>query len=50
MTYSRDFRSKVLAIRAQEKLSMAKVAKRFGIAVSSVMRWSTNIESIKKAS
>ena len=48
MTYSRDFRSKVLAIRAQEKLSMAKVAKRFGIAVSSVMRWSTNIESIKK--
>ena len=48
MTYSRDFRSKVLSVRAQEKLSMAKVAKRFGVALTSVMRWSNNIESIKK--
>lgn len=48
MTYSRDFRSKVLAVREQEKLSMAKIAKRFGIALTSVMRWSNNIESIKK--
>jgi transposase len=48
MTYSRDFRSKVLAVREQENLSMAKIAKRFGIALTSVMRWSNNIESIKK--
>ena len=48
MTYSRDFCNKVLAVRAQENLSMAKVAKRFGVALTSVMRWSNNIESIKK--
>lgn len=48
MTYSRDFRSKVLAVREQENLSMARIAKRFGIALTSVMRWSNNIESIKK--
>ena len=48
MTYSRDFRNKVLAVRAQENPSMAKVAKRFGVALTSVMRWSNNIESIKK--
>ena len=45
MTYSHDFRSKVLNIRKQESLSMAKVAKRFGISLTSVMRWSNNIES-----
>ena len=45
MTYSHDFRSKVLNIRKQESRSMAKVAKRFGISLTSVMRWSNNIES-----
>lgn len=45
MTYSRDFRSKVLAVREQENLSMTKIAKRFGIALTSVMRWSKKIES-----
>jgi transposase len=48
MTYSRDFRSKVLAVRKQENLSMAKVAKRFGVGLKSVLRWSKNIESITK--
>ena len=43
MTYFHDFRSKVLNIRKQESLSMAKVAKRFGISLTSVMRWSNNI-------
>lgn len=48
MTYSRDFRSKVLAVREKEHLSMAKIAKRFGISLKSVLRWSKNIESITK--
>ncbi len=48
MTYSLDMRKKVLKIRAEEGLSMAKVAKRFGVGVSSVMRWSNNISCVKK--
>ncbi len=48
MTYSRDFRNKVLSVRAKENLSMAKIAKRFGISLKSVLRWSKNIESITK--
>lgn len=48
MTYSRDFRSKVINTREKENLSMAKVAKRFGIGLKSVLRWSKNIESIRK--
>jgi len=48
MTYSLDMRRQVLKIRIEEELSMAKVAKRFGVGVASVMRWSKNIEAIKK--
>ena len=48
MTYSLDMRQQVLKIRSEEGLSMAKVAKRFGVGVASVMRWSKNIEAIKK--
>ena len=48
MTYSLDMREQVLKIRREEGLSMAKVAKRFGVGVASVMRWSNNIECIKK--
>ena len=44
MTYSLDMRQQVLKIRSEECLSMAKVAKRFGVGVASVMRWSKNIE------
>ena len=47
MSYSRDFRSKVIKTREIENLSMAKVAKRFGVGLGSVMRWSKNIEAIK---
>lgn len=47
MTYSVDFRRKVLAIREKEGLSLAKVAKRFGVGLNSVMRWSKNIEAKK---
>ena len=48
MTYSLDMRKKILKIRQEECLSMFKVAKRFGVGVASVMRWSTNIECVKK--
>lgn len=48
MTYSLDMRQQVLKIRSEEGLGMAKVAKRFGVGVASVMRWSKNIEAIKK--
>ena len=44
MTYSLDFRQKVLTTRNKEKLSMAEVAQRFGVGVTSVMRWSKKIE------
>ncbi|AKH39052.1 MULTISPECIES: IS630 transposase-related protein [Nitrosomonas] len=39
MTYPILFRRKVLSVREKENLSMAQVAKRFGIGVASVMRW-----------
>jgi transposase len=45
MTYSRDFRRQVLAIRDKENLSMALVAKHFGVSLKSVLRWSKNIEA-----
>jgi len=45
MTYSRDFRSRVLKLRSQENLSMAEVSKRFGVGLASVMRWSKTLES-----
>jgi transposase len=48
MTYSLDMRQQVLKIRSEEGLSMAEVGKRFGVGVASVMRWSKNIEAIKK--
>lgn len=44
MTYSLDFRQKVLQIKQAENLSMSVVAKRFNIGVASVMRWSKKIE------
>ena len=47
MTYSRDFREKVLIIREKESLSFAKVSKRFGVGKESVVRWAKNIESKK---
>lgn len=47
MTYSRDFREKVLVIKEKESLSFAKVAKRFGIGIASIVRWTKNIDSKK---
>jgi transposase len=48
MTYSIDFRKKVLSIKEKEGLSFAQVAKRFGVSVNSVFLWSKNIEPKRK--
>ena len=40
MTYSVDYRLKVLSVKEKEKLSFAQVAKRFEVGVASVVRWS----------
>lgn len=47
MTYSRDFREKVLSIKEKESLSFAKIAKRFDVGIASVVRWVKDIESKK---
>lgn len=39
MTYSIDFRRKVLSVREKEGLTMQEVASRFDVGVASVMRW-----------
>ena len=44
MTYSLDFRKKVLSIRAKEGLSFVQAAKRFGVSVNSIFLWSKNLE------
>jgi transposase len=47
MTYSIDFRRKVLAIKEKEALSYAKVSSRFGIAVNTVFLWSKALAAKK---
>ncbi len=44
MTYSLDFRQKVLSIKEQEKLTGAETAVRFGIGVASITRWDKQLE------
>lgn len=44
MTYSIDFRKKVLFIKTQENLSGLEVSTRFGINQASVARWSKHLE------
>ena len=44
MTYSLDFRQKVLSIKKQEKLTGLETAVRFGIGVASITRWDKQIE------
>jgi transcriptional regulator with XRE-family HTH domain len=39
MAYSIDFRKKVLSIRIKERLTIAQTAQRFGVGVSTVVRW-----------
>lgn len=45
MTYSSDFRRKVLTIKEKERLSFGEVSKRFGIAVNTVFLWSKRLEA-----
>lgn len=44
MTYSLDFRKKILSIRSKEKLSFSQTAKRFGVSVNSLFLWSKKVE------
>ena len=39
MTYSLDFRLKVLSVRAKDGLSISEVAARFDVGVANVVRW-----------
>ena len=43
MTYSVDFRKKILLIKARESLSFDKTALRFGIAKTTIVRWVKDI-------
>ena len=47
MTYSIDFRKKVLKIKDKSGLSFTEVAKRFDISKATVFRWSKKIEPQK---
>lgn len=44
MTYSTDFRRKVIGIKEQESLTAEEAAKRFGIGTASFSRWNKNLE------
>ena len=44
MTYSIDFRKKVLAIKEKEKLTYDETAKRFQIGKTTLVRWHTKLE------
>ena len=48
MTYSIDFRRKVLKIKVEEGLSYIATSKRFGISVNSILLWTKRIEAKKK--
>jgi len=48
MSYDIKFRRQVLKIRAAEKLSLTKVAERFGISKQTVYNWTKRIEEKKK--
>jgi len=44
MTYSIDFRCKVLSVREKEGLTIAEVAGRFCVGVATVVRWLKRLE------
>ena len=44
MTYSIDFRRKVLSVQKSEKLSFKETAERFQIGIDTVTRWHRRIE------
>jgi transposase len=44
MTYSLDYRRKVLSVREKEGLTIAEVAERFCVGVATIVRWLQRIE------
>ena len=44
MSYSLDFRKKVLRVREEEGLTLEEVSIRFGIGVATVFRWTKTLE------
>jgi len=44
MTYSLDYRRKVLTVREKEELTIAEVAERFCVGVATVVRWLQRLE------
>lgn len=48
MTYSVDFRKKVLAVRKRDALTIEQVAQRFFIGKATVMRWIGRLEPTQK--
>lgn len=47
MTYSLDFRTKVLSVRAKEHLTIEEVSRRFDVGVASVTRWLKRLEPMR---
>lgn len=47
MAYSLDFRKKVMNVKTREELSLARVAKRFAIGLSTLVRWTKRLEAKK---
>ena len=47
MTYSIDFRRKVLRVKEEEQLTFAETSERFAVAKNSILLWSKNIEPRK---
>ena len=44
MTYSLDFRQKILLIKKEEKLSLDEAAKRFKVGRASIFRWTKQLQ------
>ena len=44
MTYSLDFRKKVMKIKEDKKLTFEKTSERFGIGIRTLFRWQNNME------
>ena len=44
MTYSPDFRRRVMRIKKEKKLSFAKVSAMFGMSTSTLQRWTKGVE------
>ena len=48
MTYSIDFRKKLLAVKEKENMSFESISKRFGVGKNTVFVWTKKISPLKK--